>query len=182
VYAGVLSVLKPYIDSGKLVIRSGQTKLEQVATPNWDGAQAQSRMDNILSAFYGKEHLDAVLAMNDQIAVGVVSSLRGVGYGKGGTAMPVVTGQDAEVPSVKAIMRGDQYSTVFKDTRALAEAAAVMMDSALQGKPVAVNDTKSYDNGAMIVPTQLLDPVSVEAKNVQKVLVDTGYYSEDRLR
>lgn len=109
-------------------------------------------MDNLLSSVYGKAHLDAVPAMSDQIAVGAVSSLRGVGYGKGETAMPVVTGQDAEIPSVKAIMRSDQYSTVFKDTRALAEAAAFMMDNTLQGKPVAVNDTQSYDNGAMIVP------------------------------
>lgn len=182
VYAGVMSVLKPYLDNGKLVIRSGQLKLEQVATPNWDGAQAQSRMDNILSAFYGKNHLDAVLAMNDQIAVGVVSSLRGVGYGRGDAPMPVVTGQDAEVPSVKAIMRGDQFSTVFKDTRALAQASAAMMDSALQGKTVQVNDTTSYDNGSMIVPTLLLSPVSVEAGNVKKVLVDSGYYTEDRLQ
>ncbi|NBA95726.1 multiple monosaccharide ABC transporter substrate-binding protein [Pseudomonas sp. R5(2019)] len=182
VYAGVMSVLKPYLDSGKLVIRSGQVKLEQVATPNWDGSQAQSRMDNLLSAFYGKAHLDAVLAMNDQIAIGVVSSLRGVGYGNGGSPMPVVTGQDAEIPSVKAIVRGDQHSTVFKDTRALAEAASLMMDGALQGKPVAVNDTTSYDNGMMIVPTQLLAPVLVEADNWKKVLVDTGFYSEDRLR
>jgi len=182
VYAGVMSVLQPYIDSGKLVIRSGQVKLDQVATLNWDGALAQSRMDNILSAFYGKSHLDAVLAMNDQLAVGVVSSLRGVGYGSGGNPMPVVTGQDAEIPSVKAIIRGDQHSTVFKDTRALAEAAAVMMDSSLQGKDVLVNDTTSYNNGSMVVPTQLLSPVSVEAKDVQKVLVDSGYYTQDRLQ
>ena len=182
VYAGVMSQLQPFIDSGALVVRSGQIKLEQVATPNWDGALAQSRMDNLLSAFYATTHLDAVLAMNDQIATGVVSSLRGVGYGRDGSAMPVVTGQDGEVPSVKAILRGDQHSTVFKDTRALAQAAAEMMDNALQGKPVQVNDTTSYDNGAMIVPTQLLAPVSVEKKDVQKVLIDSGYYSEDSLR
>lgn len=182
VYAGVMAKLQPYIDSGKLIVRSGQVKLEQVATPNWDGALAQSRMDNILSAFYGKVHLDAVLAMNDQIAGGVVSSLRGVGYGQGDAAMPVITGQDAEIPNVKAIMRGDQFSTVFKDTRALAQAASNMMDAALQGKPVAVNDTTSYNNGAMVVPTQLLTPVLVEKGSVQKALIDTGYYTADRLQ
>ncbi|WEL68077.1 sugar ABC transporter substrate-binding protein [Pseudomonas sp. CBSPCGW29] len=182
VYDGVMSVLKPYIDSGKLVVRSGQVRLEQAATPNWDGSQAQARMDNLLSAFYGKAHLDAVLAMNDQIAMGVVSSLRGVGYGNGGPSMPVVTGQDGEIPSVKAIIRGDQYSTVFKDTRALAKAASEMMDGALQKRQVEVNDTKSYDNGAKVVPTQLLTPVLVDAKNWKQILIDTGYYSEDRLR
>lgn len=182
VYAGGMSVLQPYIDSGKLVVRSGQTRLEQVATLNWDGALAQSRMDNVLSAYYGKAHLDAVLAMNDQIAIGVVSSLRSVGYGNGGAKMPVVTGQDGEIPSIKAIERGDQYSTVFKDTRALAKVASEMMDAALQNRQVDVNDTKSYDNGSKIVPTHLISPQLVDAKNWKQVLVESGYYSEDRLR
>jgi putative multiple sugar transport system substrate-binding protein len=183
VYAGVMSQLKPYIDSGKLVIRSGQQAMEKVATPNWDGAQAQARMDNLLSAFYGTAHLDAVLAMNDQIATGVVSSLRGVGYGSGKAAMPIVTGQDAEVASIKSIIRGDQSSTIFKDTRALAEAAAQMMDATLSGKTVVVNDSTSYDNGVMIVPTQLLTPQLVDGNNWQKVLVDdTKFYTSEQLR
>lgn len=183
VYAGVMSQLKPYIDSGKLVIRSGQQAMEKVATPNWDGAQAQARMDNLLSAFYGTAHLDAVLAMNDQIATGVVSSLRGVGYGSGKAAMPIVTGQDAEIASIKSIIRGDQSSTVFKDTRALAEAAAQMMDATLSNKKVVVNDSTSYDNGVMIVPTQLLTPQLVDGNNWQKVLVDdTRFYTSEQLR
>ncbi len=183
VYAGVMSQLTPYIDSGKLVIRSGQQAMEKVATPNWDGAQAQARMDNLLSAFYANDHLDAVLAMNDQIATGVVSSLRGVGYGTDKAAMPIVTGQDAEIASVKSIIRGDQSSTIFKDTRALASAAAQMMDAALSGKTALVNDTKSYDNGSMVVPTQLLTPQLVDGKNWQKVLVeDTQFYTAEQLR
>ncbi|MNP06275.1 Multiple sugar-binding periplasmic protein SbpA precursor [compost metagenome] len=183
VYAGVMSELKPFIDSGKLVIRSGQQAMEKVATPNWDGAQAQARMDNLLSAFYGTAHLDAVLAMNDQIATGVVSSLRGVGYGTGKAAMPIVTGQDAEIASIKSIIRGDQSSTIFKDTRALAEAAAQMMDATLSGKTVVVNDSTSYDNGVMVVPTQLLTPQLVDGNNWQKVLVDdTKFYTPEQLR
>jgi len=183
VYAGVMSQLKPYIDSGKLVVRSGQIDIDKTATPNWDGALAQARMDNLLSAFYGKAHLDAVLAMNDQIANGVVSSLRGVGYGSDKSAMPIVTGQDAEVSSVKSIIAGNQSSTIFKDTRALASAAAQMMDAELSAKTVTVNDTKSYDNGSMIVPTQLLTPQLVDKSNWQKILVDdTKFYTPEQLR
>lgn len=182
-YAGGMSVLQPYIDSGKLVVRSGQVTIDKVATPNWEGSQAQARMENLLSAFYGNERLDAVLSANDQLAIGVIASLRGVGYGSGQTAMPIVTGQDAEIPSIKAIIRGDQYSTVFKDTRALAGAAAQMMDSALHGGTVSVNDTQSYDNGSMVVPTQLLPPVLVNSQNWKQVLVEgSGYYTEDRLQ
>ncbi|MFW3166447.1 multiple monosaccharide ABC transporter substrate-binding protein [Pseudomonas syringae pv. syringae] len=183
VYSGVMSQIKPYIDNGKLVVRSGQVAMDKVATPNWDGAQAQARMDNMLSAFYSTTHLDAVLAMNDQIANGVVSSLKGVGYGSGKSAMPIVTGQDAEVSSVKSIIRGDQSSTIFKDTRALAGAAAQMMDAELTGKAVSVNDTTSYDNGSMVVPTQLLTPQLVDGKNWQKVLVDdTKFYTQAQLQ
>ncbi|WP_211294936.1 sugar-binding protein [Novosphingobium guangzhouense] len=176
VYAGVMSQLKPYIDSGKLVVRSHQVSLNQTATANWDGATAQARMDNLLSAFYGKDHLDAVLAMNDSIATGVVSSLKSVGYGSGGTAMPVITGQDAEVPNVKSIVRGDQTSTIFKDTRALANAAAQMMDAKLSGRPVTVNDTKSYDNGAKVLPSLLLQPQLIDKSNWREKLVTKGKF------
>lgn len=183
VYDGVMSQLKPYIDSRKLVVRSGQVSLNQTATPNWDGAAAQARMDNILSSFYANTHLDAVLAMNDSIATGVSSSLRGIGYGTGGTAMPVITGQDAEVPNVKAIMNGYQTSTVFKDTRALAAAAADMADALMTGAPVKVNDTSSYNNGVKIVPTQLLTPVLIDKSNWKEELVDRSkFYTEKALR
>jgi putative multiple sugar transport system substrate-binding protein len=183
VYSGVMSQLKPYIDSGKLVVRSGQVTLEQTSTLNWDGALAQSRMDNILSSFYANTHLDAVLAMNDAIATGVTSSLRGIGYGSGGSAMPVITGQDGEVPNVKSIIQGNQTSTVFKDTRALALAAADMADAMLTGAPVKVNDTTSYNNGVKVIPPQLLTPVLIDKSNWKDELVmKTKFYTEDQLK
>ncbi|MCH9828470.1 MAG: sugar-binding protein [Gammaproteobacteria bacterium] len=182
VYDGVMSQLKPYLESGKLVVRSSQVSLKQTATPNWDGALAQARMDNLLSAYYSRDHLDAVLAMNDSIATGVVSSLRSVGYGTPDNPMPIVTGQDAEVPNIKSIVAGHQTSTVFKDTRALAETAATMVDAILSKKPVAVNDTSSYDNGAFVVPTQLLAPVLVDKSNWKEALVTDGhFYSEEQI-
>lgn len=51
-FEGAMQKLQPYINSGQLVVRSGQKTLEQVATPNWDGQLAQARMDNLISAFY----------------------------------------------------------------------------------------------------------------------------------
>lgn len=120
-YDGAMSVLQPYIDSGKLVVRSGQTKMEQIATLRWDGATAQARMDNLLSAHYSTENIDAVLSPYDGISIGILSSLKGVGYGSGSKSMPIVTGQDAELASVKSILAGEQTQTVFKDTRELAK-------------------------------------------------------------
>jgi putative multiple sugar transport system substrate-binding protein len=139
-------------------------------------------MDNLMSAFYGKEKLHAVLAPADILSIGIISSLKGVGYGTPSQPMPVITGQDADLPSVKAILRGDQTSTVFKDTRQLAKVTADLVDAALSGKTPLVNDTKTYNNGVKVVPSYLLKPVAVDASNVKAVLVDSGYYKESQLK
>lgn len=181
-YNGAMSVLQPYIDSGKLVVRSGQTGMQKVGTLRWDGAVAQARMDNILSAYYTDKHVDAVLSPYDGLSIGILSSLKGVGYGTAGTAMPVVTGQDAEVQSIKSIVAHEQRSTIFKDTRDLAKVAADMVDAMLASKTVQVNDTKTYENGIKVVPAYLLTPVPVDISNYKKILVDSGYYKADQLK
>src|SRR3954452_13146371 len=180
-YNGAMSVLKPYIDSGKLVVVSGQMGMDKVSTLRWDGATAQARMDNLLSAYYGDKRVDAVLSPYDGISRGIISSLKGVGYGSADQPMPVVTGQDAEIPSVKSIVAGEQAQTVFKDTRDLAKAAVAMVDAALKGKEVTVNDTKTYNNGVKVIPSQLLIPVSVDKSNWEQVLVGSGYYTKDQI-
>jgi putative multiple sugar transport system substrate-binding protein len=182
VYDGMLSVIKPYMDNGKLVVRSKQLAFDKVATFRWDGATAQARMDNLLSAYYGNAHVDAVLSPYDGISVGIISSLKGVGYGTAQQPMPVITGQDAEIPSVKAIIRGDQKTTVFKDTRELAKATVEMADAVLNKKTVPVNDTKTYNNGVKVVPTYLLKPVLVDSGNWKTTLVASGYYKEAQLK
>jgi putative multiple sugar transport system substrate-binding protein len=181
-YDGAMSVLKPYIDSGKLVVRSKQMGMDKVGTLRWDGAVAQARMDNLLSAFYGKDRVDAVLSPYDGLSIGILSSLKGVGYCTAQQPCPVVSGQDAEVPSVKSILRGEQYSTVFKDTRDLAKVTANLVDAVLAGKQPEINDTKTYNNGIKVVPSYLLKPVAVDASNWKPVLIDSGYYKESQVR
>ena len=75
-FDGAMSVLKPYIDSGKLVVKSKQTQFDQVATLRWDGSVAQSRMDNLLSANYASEKVDAVLSPYDGISIGILVFLK----------------------------------------------------------------------------------------------------------
>ncbi len=135
-------------------------------------------MDNLLSAFYTTKRVDAVLSPYDGLSIGILSSLKGVGYGSGNMPMPIVSGQDAEVPSIKSMLRGEQYSTIFKDTRDLAKVTADMVDAALSGKTVTVNDTTTYKNGVKVVPSYLLKPVVVDKTNWEKVLVDGGYYKK----
>lgn len=181
-YDGAMSVLQPHIDSGKLVVKSGQTGMDKVGTLRWDPATAQARMDNLLSAFYTDGRVDAVLSPYDGISIGIISSLKGVGYGSGDLPLPVVSGQDAEVPSVKSILAGEQYSTIFKDTRDLARVTVDMVNALMEGKEPEVNDTKTYDNGVRVIPSYLLKPVAVTKDNVKEVLVDGGYYTEDQLK
>jgi putative multiple sugar transport system substrate-binding protein len=176
-----MSVLQPYIDSGKLVVVSKQMGMDKVSTLRWDGATAQARMDNLLSAFYTTKRVDAVLSPYDGLSIGILSSLKGVGYGSGNVPMPIVSGQDAEVPSIKSMLRGEQYSTIFKDTRDLARVTADMVDAALSGKTVTVNDTTTYKNGVKVVPSYLLKPVVVDKTNWEKVLIDGGYYKKAQI-
>jgi putative multiple sugar transport system substrate-binding protein len=179
---GAMSILKSYIDSGKLVVKSGQSKFDQAATLRWDGGVAQSRMDNLLSANYTSEDVHAVLSPYDGISIGILSSLKGVGYGSGGKALPIISGQDAELASVKSIIAGEQTQTVFKDTRELAKVAVKMADAVLTGGTPEVNDEKTYDNGVKVVPSYLLEPVSVDISNYEEVLIGSGYFTEDQLK
>ena len=180
-YNGAMSVLQPYIDSKKLVVQSGQMGMDKVSTLRWDGAVAQARMDNLLSAYYTNKHVDAVLSPYDGLSIGIISSLKGVGYGTGDLKMPVVTGQDCEVPSIKSILAGEQTSSIFKDTRDLAKVTVAMIDALASGGKPEVNDTKTYENGVKVVPAYLLKPVVVDKSNWKQVLVDSGYYKESQI-
>jgi putative multiple sugar transport system substrate-binding protein len=124
----------------------------------------------------------AVLSPYDGLSIGILSSLKGVGYCTAQQPCPVVSGQDAEIPSVKSILRGEQSSTVFKDTRELAKVAANMVDAVLVGKQPDINDTKTYNNGVKVVPSYLLKPVSVDTANWKQVLVGSGYYKEAQVK
>lgn len=181
-YDGAMSILQPLIDEGRIVIVSGQEGMATVGTLRWDGSAAQARMDNLLSANYTDAEVQGILSPYDGISIGILSSLKGVGYGSGDLPMPIVTGQDAEVQSVKSIQAGEQYSTVFKDTRELARVTVGMVDAMLKGSEPEVNDTETYDNGVKVVPSFLLEPVPVDGSNWQEVLVDSGYYTIEQLQ
>ncbi|AIR98215.1 multiple monosaccharide ABC transporter substrate-binding protein [Streptomyces glaucescens] len=181
-FQGAMNVLQPYIDKKQLVVRSGQTELTQVTTLRWDGATAQRRMDDILTKSYKSGKVDAVLSPYDGISIGILSALKSDGYGSKSKPLPVVTGQDAEVASVKSIIADEQSMTVYKDTRELAKVASNMVDALLNDKKPEVNDTKTYDNGAKVVPAYLLDPVAVDKANYREAVVDSGYIKESDLK
>ena len=178
-FGGAMDVLQPYIDSGKLVVKSGQTTFEQVATANWDSEKAQNRMDTIIAGNYSDGTvLNAVLCSNDSTALGVENALASSYTGE----YPIITGQDCDIANVKNLIAGKQAMSVFKDTRTLASQVVKMVDAVMQGGEAEVNDTKSYDNGTGVIPTYLCEPVVVTIDNYKEMLIDSGYYTEDQLK
>jgi len=179
-YDGAMSVLQPHIDAGRLVVRSGQIGMDVVGTLGWQAERAQSRMEDLLTAFYADARVDAVLSPYDGLSLGIISALRGMGYGTDAQPWPVISGQDAVRPGVQSIINGELTMTVFKDTRNLAAATVRMVQAILDGTPVPVNDTTTYHNDIMYVPTYLLPIQYIDINNWMQVLVtDSGFYSAD---
>lgn len=180
-FDGSMTHLQPYLDSRQLVVRSGETELKQITTPRWDGPTAQKRMSGILTKWYRSERVDAVLSPYDGISRGVLSALKSSGYGSDSQPLPVITGQDAELASVKSIIAGQQSQTVYKDVRRLAEAAATIVDDILNDRVPWVDDSMGYKNGVKAVPAVLLQPTSVDKTNYD-VLVTDGYFTAAELK
>jgi putative multiple sugar transport system substrate-binding protein len=181
-FNGAMSVLKPYLDAGTIVVRSKQTDFKTIAILRWDPATAQQRMENLLTSTYKSgAKVDGVLSPYDGLSIGILSALKSNGYGTAAQPYPIVTGQDAELASVKSIIAGEQYSTVYKDTRQLAKTTVTMADAVLKGQKPTVNNTTDYNNGKKVVPSMLLQSVVVDKTNYQKELVDTGYYTAAQL-
>lgn len=181
-WGGAMKVLQPYLDSGALVCKSGQTTKEQAATLNWNNEEAQKRMENIIASVgYAPDgqRLDAVLASNDACAQGVATALLSNGYDA--SNFPVITGQDCDKPSVKNIKKGYQSMSVFKDTRSLASQVVKMIDAIVKGETVEVNDSTTYNNGTGVIPSYLCNPVAATKDNYKEILVDSGYYKESEI-
>ena len=177
-YQGAMDAIKPYIDSGKLKVLSGQKDFKDVATDSWKTDNAQARAENILAAYYPSgTNIDAWLCSNDSTACGVINALDK--YYKGN--YPVITGQDCDILSVKHIIAGKQAMSVFKDTRTLASQAAKMVSQVMNGQKVDVNDTDTYNNGKKDISSYLCSPVFVTVDNYKTILVDSGYYTQDAL-
>lgn len=179
-FAGAWDVLSPYIEEGKLVVPSGKDPKsvddwQSIGIQAWMAPAAQSEMETRLNSFYADKKVDAVLAPNDALALGISQALEAAGYAAG-DEWPVITGQDADQANVQNILGGKQAMTVWKDTRSLGDQVAKMVDQIAKGETVDVNDTETYDNGKKVVPSYLLDPITITKDNVESELVGSGFY------
>jgi putative multiple sugar transport system substrate-binding protein len=187
-FDGAMSVLNPYIDNGSLRVvgpypRSSADRetFQQIATENWRADLAKGRMENLLNNAARTVTLDAVLAPNDTLARAIIEACKS--DAKYRSNLPVVTGQDAEFDSARSIKNGEQYSTVFKDTAKLAEAAIILADQILKKQPInipgavlAEGDLAEIGNtGRKYINAYLLDPILVTRENLL-VPADAGFY------
>lgn len=184
-FEGAWDVLQPYIESGQLVVPSGKDPKsvddwQSIGIQAWMAPAAQSEMETRLNSFYQDKTVDAVLTPNDALALGISQALESDGYSAGDN-WPVLTGQDADQANVQNILNGKQSMTVWKDTRELGDRVATMVDQIVKGETVEVNDTESYDNGKLVVPSYLLTPVVITKDNIESELVESGFYSASDL-
>ncbi|SDZ42242.1 monosaccharide ABC transporter substrate-binding protein, CUT2 family [Micromonospora pattaloongensis] len=181
-FRGALDTLKPFIDASTLKVKSGQTKIEQVAILRWQQETAQKRMEDLLTSSYNDgSRVNGVLSPYDGLSRGIITALQNAGYGRSAVKMPVVTGQDAEIASVKLINDGVQHSTIFKDTRLLAEQAVIAAEAFLQDKQPQANDTATYNNGVKVVPSYLLPVQTVYRDDIRSALIDSGYWTAEEV-
>jgi putative multiple sugar transport system substrate-binding protein len=181
-WSGAMEVLEPLIEDGTLVVKSGQTDIEQAAILRWQQETAQRRMEDLLTSAYSDgSRVDGVLSPYDGLSRGIITALQNRGYGGADQPMPIISGQDAEIASVKLIKDGVQYATIFKDTRKLAEQAITASQAFLAGDEPEANDTETYDNGVKVVPSFLLESEIVTAENIEPVLVESGYYTAEEV-
>ncbi|GAA1170972.1 multiple monosaccharide ABC transporter substrate-binding protein [Nesterenkonia xinjiangensis] len=182
-WQGAIETLEPYLEDGTLEVPSGQDSIEQAAIQRWEQETAQERMENLLTSHYsGDDELDGVLAPADPLSRGIITALRNDGWGPSiEDGMPIVTGQDAEIATISLIDQGIQHSTIFKDTRLLADEAVRAAEAYLQGEEPEANDTETYDNGEIVVPSFLLEVEMVLQDNYEEILVDSGYYTEEQV-
>jgi len=182
-FNGAMDTLKPYFDDGTLNVPSGQMDIEQVNILRWQQETAQRRMEDLLTSTYNDgTPLHGVLSPYDGLSRGIITALQNAGYGPTiAEGLPIVTGQDAEIASIKLIADGVQFASIFKDTRKLAAQAVIAATAYLRGETPEANDTETYDNGVKVVPSYLLESDIVYASNIQSLLVDSGYWTEEEV-
>lgn len=141
-------------------------------TQDWNYDLAYSKMNELIA---NNLIPDAIICGNDAIAECVIRSLSEF---LPGNKIPVV-GQDADVLACRRILSGTQKSTVYKPIELLAEKSAEYACKLAQNKNLSYLESfDKIDNGFKDVPVLWLEPVSVNAENLEKVIVDSGFHTK----
>jgi D-xylose transport system substrate-binding protein len=166
-HQGQMNVLKPAIDRGDVKIVKDDYAKE------WQAEEALKIVENALTQ--SNNQVDAVVASNDGTARGAISALENQGL----AGKVLVSGQDADLASLKLILLGKQTMTVYKPIKPLADAAVDAAMKLARGEQVETHD--KVNNGKLDVPSILLDLVAVDKNNMTTSIVKDGYQSLERI-
>ena len=186
-YHGAMDILQPYIDKGTLIVPSGQTGYAETETFQWKTEYANERMLNLLTNYYSDgKRLDAVLCANDSAAAGVAQAIDAAYKGDN---IVLLTGQDGDEENLKNIMEDKQTMTVYKclphETEAMKDVTIAFMKGEEIGENLIAESGWNFDvvyaedrysNGTEYMKSFLLTPISITKENLEKELIDSGFY------
>lgn len=161
-------ILKPSIDNGKINI------VYKTFVEDWSMENAYHISKNILN-LSGKK-IDAIITSYDGLAMGALKAMEELDYG----GDVILTGQDAELASVKAVKDGKMSLTVYKSIKQIAGASVELAEKLAQNKKVS-NATGKINNGRKDVPTIFLKPVAVTKENIRQTVIADGFYTEQQV-
>jgi D-xylose transport system substrate-binding protein len=146
-------------------------------TPDWSPDEAQREMEQATTQL-GVDGFVGVYAANDGTAGGAIAAMKAAGV----DPLPPVTGQDAELAAIQRILAGEQFMTVYKAIKPEAEIAAEVAIALARGEdPPEEWVNEQVDNGQGEIPSQILDPVSVTAENVNDTIVADGFWTVEEI-
>jgi D-xylose transport system substrate-binding protein len=140
-------------------------------TGKWDATIAGTAFEQLYTQNGGK--VDGVLSANDTMAGGIIARLKANNL----NGKVPVTGQDASVAGLQAILSGDQCMTVYKAIKKEADAASKLAVALIKGQDAASLATGKVTDTVLKkdVPSALETPQSIFKSNVKDV-IDDGYW------
>lgn len=136
-YEGAMELLSKYIDSGKLVVKSGKKEYSQVKADSWSIADGKKDMKDRLSSYGAGECPDMILAATDNQAQGAIEALEEAGI----TKMPIITGQDNTAMAQANIKSGKQTMTIDKNLKDMANNTAMIVNGLINNTPITGSQT-----------------------------------------
>jgi D-xylose transport system substrate-binding protein len=165
---GQMSILGPAVKSGDVKIVADQW------ADDWTAVNGLKITENALTQNNNK--IDAVVAANDTLAGAAIQALGEQNL----VGKVAVSGQDADVAGCQRVVSGTQSMTVYKPIQKLAEKAAELAFALAQKQPVA-DKTTTVNNGKADIPSILLDPVQVDAGNMDATVIADGFHTKEEV-
>ena len=134
-YDGAMEKLRPLIENGELIVKSGKTEYDQVKANSWSVADGKSDMKARLD-YYEGECPQLILAAIDNQAQGVIEALNEINN----TIKPVITGQDNSTIAKDNILAGKQTMTIDKSLEEMAFNTAMIVNGLVHNVPVQTID------------------------------------------